>query len=58
VIPDQPEPRPGDRSVGVRIIDVRLKANTITIVADVPGDRASHVSLKTAWKVASDKASP
>ena len=53
VISDQPEPRPGDRSVGVRIIDVQLKANTITIVADVPGDRASHVSLKTAWKVAS-----
>ncbi len=53
VIPDQPEPRLGDRSVGVRIVDVQLKANAMTVVADVPGDRASHLSLKTSWKVAS-----
>ncbi len=50
LIPDEPEPRLGDRSVGVRIVDVQLKANVMTIVADVREDRASHLSLKTEWK--------
>jgi hypothetical protein len=30
-----------------------MKANAITLVADVPADRVSHLSLKTALKVAS-----
>jgi hypothetical protein len=53
VIPDESEPRLGDRSVGVHIIDFQMKANAMTLVADVPADRVSHLSLKTAWKVAS-----
>jgi hypothetical protein len=52
VIPDESAPRLGDRSVGVHIIDVQMKANEMTLVADVPADSVSHLLLKTAWKFA------
>jgi len=55
VIPDAPDPRLGDPSIGVRIIDVRLEASTLTIAADVPTDRTSRVRVKSASQVAGVK---
>jgi len=53
VIPDGTEPRLGEPSAGVRIIDVRLAAGKLTVVADVPADRESHVRIRSAWPAAS-----
>lgn len=53
VITDAPHPMLGEASTGVRLIDVHLDGNRLTIDADVPTGRASHLQLQTAWKTAS-----
>ena len=53
VIPDVPEPLVGDPSVGLHIVGVHLERGSLSIAADVPVDHASHLRLKTAWKIAS-----
>lgn len=52
VIPDTPSPLLGESSVGVKIIDVHFEANRLSIAADVPADRTSHLRLKTNWNIA------
>jgi hypothetical protein len=51
VIPEAPEPLLGDASAGVRIVDVHLEGDLLTVDADVPTGRASHLLLKTAWGI-------
>jgi len=33
----------------VRVVDVHLDGTTLTIAADVPQNRASHLQLQTDW---------
>jgi hypothetical protein len=49
VIADSPAPQIGASSSGVRLIDVHLDGATLTIAADVPQNRASHLKLETDW---------
>jgi hypothetical protein len=51
IIPDVLELRSGDASSAVHIVDVGLDRGRLKITADVPTDRASHLRLKTAWKI-------
>ena len=44
-------PLPGAASAGVRVIDTHLQGKVLTLVADVRSDRASHLQMRTAWKV-------
>ncbi len=52
VIADSPMPQLGMQSAGVRIVSAILQGNVLTILADVPSDRASHLQLQTSWAVA------
>jgi glycogen debranching enzyme len=51
VIPETIRPRLGDTSSGIKIISVHLDGTELTIDADIPTTRASHVQLYTAWHV-------
>jgi len=51
IIPDVPELRSGDASSAVHIVGVSLDRGRLSITADVPADRPSHLHLKTAWKI-------
>jgi hypothetical protein len=52
VTADEPEPKPGDASEGIRIVDICIEKNALTIDADVPTARASLLQIHTAWKIA------
>ena len=41
----------GDRSTGVRIVDVHLDGALLNIDADVPTDRASQLQIETTRKI-------
>lgn len=49
VIVEPPAPQIGAPSSGVRIVDVHLDGTTLTLAADVPQNRASHLQLQTDW---------
>jgi glycogen debranching enzyme len=49
VIAESPDPQIGASSSGVRLVDVHLDGTTLTIAADVPQNRASHLQLETDW---------
>ena len=49
ILQDPPVLQLGDASTAVHIVDVHLEGKTLTIAADVPTDRASHLRLQTAW---------
>lgn len=51
VLTDFPAPQLGMPSTGVRIVDAQLDGSTLTIAADVPRNRASHLQLQTDWSV-------
>jgi hypothetical protein len=53
IIAEDPEPKLGEASVGIRLIDVHLANSKLTLVADVPANRESHLRVKSAWQVAS-----
>jgi hypothetical protein len=42
----------GDRSTGIRIVDVHLDGARLSIDADVPTDRASQLQIETTRKIA------
>ena len=50
-IVETPAPVLGMPSSGVRVIDVHLDDNVLTVVADVPSNRESHLQLRSEWKV-------
>jgi glycogen debranching enzyme len=52
VIADSATPLLGMPSAGIHVIGTSLAGNTLTIVADVPSDRESHIQLQTEWRVA------
>jgi glycogen debranching enzyme len=52
VIAASPAPLKGMPSTGVRIVGVHLDGDLLTIAADVPRDRASHIQLQTEWGIA------
>ena len=58
VIPDTPSPLLGEPSFGVKIIDVHLEGHRLSIAADVPADRTSHLRLKTNWNIAASSGVP
>jgi hypothetical protein len=41
----------GDRSTGLRIVDLHLEGSLLTIDADVPTDRSSQIELQTSLKL-------
>ena len=49
VIASSPALEIGASSSGVRLVDVHLDGTTLTIAADVPQNRASHLQLETDW---------
>ena len=51
-IDDAPSPLLGETSIGIHVITFQLDGNTLTIAADVPADRTSHLQIQTPWKVA------
>jgi glycogen debranching enzyme len=51
VIPEMREPHAGDPSVGLHVVDVVLAERRLSVTADVPADRESHLRLKTVWKI-------
>ena len=51
VIAESPAPLVGMASSGVRIVNVHLEGDVLTIEADVPRDRASHIQLQTEWGI-------
>ena len=51
VIVDSPAPRLGMSGSGLHLVGVNLEGNVLTIVADVPSDRESHLQLQTEWEV-------
>lgn len=53
IIQDVPAPQLGDASANIHVVDVHLNGKTLTIAADVPTDRASHLRLQTDWPIAS-----
>jgi hypothetical protein len=53
IIADGPEPKLGEASVGIRLIDVHLASGKLTLIADVPANRESHLQIKSVWQVAS-----
>lgn len=53
IIPDVPQPLLGDASSAMHIVGTSLNQRRLSIAADIPVDRASHLRLKTAWKIAS-----
>jgi hypothetical protein len=53
VIDDAPSPLLGETSTGIHVITFQLDGNTLTIAADIPADRTSHLQIQTPWKVAS-----
>ena len=53
VVPDGTEPLLGDASAGMHMVGVHLEHNRLTIAADVPVDRTSHLQIRTVWKIAS-----
>ncbi len=52
IVADAPRPMLGDPSTDIHIVDVDLTGTLLTIDADVPTGRASHLHLKTDWKMA------
>jgi len=52
VIADSPAPLLGAANRGIHIIGISLEGKTLTIAADVPSDRASHLELQTDWGIA------
>ena len=52
VLVETPAPMLGDRSTGVRIVDVHLDGALLNIDADVPTDRASQLQIETTRKIA------
>ncbi len=48
---EQTTPVLGTASRGVHVVGTSLEGNTLTIVADVPRDRATHFELQTDWPV-------
>jgi glycogen debranching enzyme len=51
VVVESPAPRLGMPGSGVHLVGVSLAGNILTIVADVPSDRESHLQLQTEWEV-------
>jgi glycogen debranching enzyme len=51
VIVESQPPRLGMPSSGVHLVEVSLTGDALTIVADVPSDRESHMQLQTGWRV-------
>jgi glycogen debranching enzyme len=49
IIAESPAPQIGASSSGVRVVDVHLDGTTLTIAADIPQNRASHLQLQTDW---------
>ena len=43
-------PLAGDPSSGVRVVESRLDKGELTVEADVPADRESHLRVQTGWK--------
>lgn len=52
VIAGSPLLHVGEPSSGVRIVGFKLAGHLLTIDADVPSDRESHLHLRTAWPIA------
>jgi glycogen debranching enzyme len=52
VIQDAPALLLGDPSIGIHVVDIHFEGKTLTIAADVPTNRASHLCLKTDWPIA------
>jgi glycogen debranching enzyme len=50
-----PQLRIGDSSTGLRIVDVNLKSQTLSITAYVKRAGEAHFNLRTAWKLADAK---
>jgi len=48
---ESPAPRLGMPSSGLHLVGFSLEGNVLTIVADVPSDRESHLQLQTEWEV-------
>lgn len=55
VLAGAPVPLRGDPSSGLHIVAIHLDGTTLSIDADVPTDRVSHVQLQTAWKLANSR---
>jgi hypothetical protein len=51
VVVELPSPRLGTPGSGVHLVGISLEGNFLTIVADVPSDRESHLQLQTEWEV-------
>jgi hypothetical protein len=54
VVAEEIQPQLGNQSEGIRVVGARLNGNTLSIDADVPTDRASHLQLYTGWKLTGD----
>jgi glycogen debranching enzyme len=52
VIVDPPAPELGMASSGMRVVGASLEGDVLTIDADIPLDRESHVQLETGWGIA------
>ena len=52
VVLNNPDPVLGEPSAGLRIIEVHLEGSRLTVEADAPEGRESHLQLDTAWTVA------
>jgi hypothetical protein len=52
IIARQSAPLIGEASHGIHVIGVHLEGRALTLDADVPSDRESHLQLQTEWKVA------
>ncbi|WP_348264313.1 hypothetical protein P8935_07200 [Telmatobacter sp. DSM 110680] len=53
IVPERPRPLLGDPDTGIRLVSFQLQRNILTLIADVPSDRNSHVGLQTGWTIAS-----
>lgn len=51
MVMESPAPQLGMPGSGVHLVGVSLAGNVLTIVADVPSDRESHLQLQTEWEV-------
>ena len=57
VVAQTSRPLVGDASVGLRLVSVHLVDRQLTIVADVPKNRDSHIDIRTRWEIADTRGS-
>jgi hypothetical protein len=57
IVAETPHPLIGDASTGLHLVSVSLANHVLTVVADVPGNRDSHIDLHTHWEIANAKGS-